>query len=266
MPARPFYRYRRPAIAVALSSAPSPEPSPVRQFLRVLCHVALPIAIVGTSQIAPAEAQILGSISVESDARFRGYSLGSGDPAATLDLGYDHESGLYLNGSATVGVDQSDPALLTYQLNAGYAARISPTVSIDAGAVRSWYTRHSSGAGDTHYTELYLGVTAHGISSHVYYSPDYLRPGIETLYAEVESTINLAPEWRLTGHAGLLTHLSDPPRYARREHYDWRATLGRDLGKLELHASLSGAGPGSDYYSGRRHSATAVTFGASLPF
>jgi uncharacterized protein (TIGR02001 family) len=232
----------------------------------VLRHLGLPIAILGTSQIPPADAQVTGSLGVESDVRFRGYSLGSGDPAATIDLGYDHKSGLYLNGSATVGVDQSDPALLTYQLNAGYAARISPSVSIDAGAIRSWYTRHSTGARDTHYTELYLGMTAHGISSHIYYSPDYLRPGVETLYAEVESTLNLAPKWRLSGHAGLLTHLGTPPRYARREHYDWRVTLGRDLGRLEVHASFSGAGPGSDYYSGRPRSATALTFGASLPF
>lgn len=190
--------------------------------------------------------------------------MGSGDPAATVDLGYDHESGLYLNGSATAGVDQSDPALLAWQINAGYAARISPNVSIDAGAVRSWYTRHSS-VRETHYTEVYFGVTAHDISSRVYYSPDYLRPGAHTLYAEVESTLRLAPKWRLTGHAGLLTHLGDPPRYAPREHYDWRVTLGRDLGRLELRASLSGAGPGRDYYSGRSRSATALTFGASLP-
>ena len=151
-------------------------------------------------QVAPAGAQIIGSASVESDLRFRGYSVSSGDPAATIDLGYDHESGLYVNGSATVGFDQSDPALLAYQLNAGYAARITPSVSIDAGVVRSWYTRHS-GTGDTHYTEAYLGVTAHGIASRVYYSPDYLRPGVHTLYAEVESTLRLAPKWRLTGHA-----------------------------------------------------------------
>lgn len=236
-----------------------------RLSLRVLRSIGLPIAIVGASQIAPAEAQIIGSVSVESDVRFRGYSLSSGDPAATVDLGYDHESGLYLNGSATAGFDQSDPALLAWQLNAGYAARISPDVSIDAGAVRSWYTRHSS-AGDAHYTEIYLGATAHGVSSRVYYSPDYLRPGVHTLYAEVETTLRLAPKWRLTGHAGLLAHLSDPPRYAPREHYDWRVTLGRELGRLDLRASLSGAGPGSDYYSGRRHSATALTIGASLPF
>lgn len=225
----------------------------------------LPIAIAGTNQIVPAEAQIVGSLSVESDVRFRGYSVSSGDPAATIDFGYDHESGLYLNGSGIAGFDQSDPALLAYQLNAGYAARISPTVSIDAGVVRSWYTRHSS-AGAAHYTEVYLGATAHGISSHIYYSPDYLRPGVHTLYAEVESTLQLSPKWRLTGHAGLLTHLSDPPRYVRREHYDWRVTLGRDLGRLDLRASLSGAGPGRDYYSRRRRSATALTFGASLPF
>jgi len=237
-----------------------------RQFQRLLRHAGLPIAIIGASQAPPAMAQLAGSLSVESDARFRGYSLGSGDPAATLDLGYDHKSGLYLNGSATLGLEQSEPALLTYQVNAGYAARINPTVSVDAGAIRSWYTHYSTGTRDTHYTEVYLGVTAHGISSRVYYSPDYLRPGVETLYGEVEGTLDLAPKWHLSGHAGLLTHLTEPPRYARREHYDWRVTLGRDIGRLEVHASVSGAGPGTDYYSGRRHSATALTFGASLPF
>ena len=223
------------------------------------------MALLGLSPAAPADAQVTGSLSVESDVRFRGYSVGSGDPAATIDLGYDHESGAYLNGSATAGFDESDPALLAYQLNAGYAARISPSVSIDAGVVRSWYTRRSSVA-DAHYTEVYLGVTAHGFASRVYYSPDYLRPGVHTLYAEVQTTLSLAPGWRLSGHAGLLTHLTDPPRYTPREHYDWRLTLGRELGRVDLRATLSGAGPGNDYYSGRRRSATALTFGASLPF
>lgn len=223
------------------------------------------MALLGLFPAAPADAQVTGSISVESDVRFRGYSVGSGDPAATIDLGYDHESGLYLNGSATAGFDESDPALLGYQLNAGYAARISPSVSIDTGVVRSWYTRHSSVA-DAHYTEVYLGVTAHGFASRIYYSPDYLRPGAHTLYAEIQSTLSLAPGWRLSGHAGLLAHLTDPPRYTPREHYDWRLTLGHELGRVDLRATLSGAGPGNDYYSGRRRSATALTFGASLPF
>lgn len=214
----------------------------------------------------PAAAQIIGSVSVESDVRFRGYSVSNGDPAATVDLGYEHESGLYLNGAATAGVAHSDPALLSWQLNAGYATWVSPTVSVDVGVVRSRFTRHARGTDGAHYTELYLGVAARGVASRVYYSPDYLRPGVHTLYAEIEGTLNLAPNWRLTGHAGLLNHLGDPPRYARRAHYDWRMTLGRELGRLDLRASLSGAGPGRDYYAGRRHSATAVTFGASLPF
>lgn len=213
-----------------------------------------------------AHAQIVGSIGVESDVRFRGYSLSNGNPAATIDLGYEHHSGLYLNGSATAGVVHSDPALLNYQLNAGYATWVSPTVSVDAGVVRNWYTRHARGTGDTHYTEIYLGMAAQGISSRIYYSPDYFRPGAHTLYAELEGALDLAPKWRLNGHVGLLTHLSDPPRYVRRERYDWRLTLGRDLGRLDLHASLSGGGPGDDYYYGRRHSSTALTLGASLPF
>lgn len=218
------------------------------------------------SHATPAAAQVAASVSVESDYRFRGYSLSKGDPAVTFALGYDHASGAYANGAATVGVDGSDPALIAYQVNAGYAAQVSRSISVDGGVVRSWYTRDSSIGRDTHYTEVYFGVAGRGLSSRVYFSPDYLRPGVETLYAEIEGALNLAPRWRLSGHVGMLTHLDERPRYVPRDHYDWRVTLGRELGRLDLHASLSGGGPGRDYYSGRRHDATALTIGASLPF
>lgn len=241
------------------------RPGTARKVFRLSC-AALAIGMLGISQVAPAGAQVVGSISVESDVRFRGYSMSNGDPAATIDLGYEHRSGLYLNGAATAGVVHSDPVLLGYQLNAGYSTWVSPTVSIDAGVVRNAYTRHARGIRDTHYTEFYLGMATRGISSRIYYSPDYFRPDKHTLYGELEGTLNLAPKWRLNGHVGLLTYLNDAPRNARREHYDWRVTLGRSLGKLDLRASLSSAGPGNDYYYGRRHSATALTFGASLPF
>ena len=214
----------------------------------------------------PAAAQISGSIGIESDYRFRGYSLSRGDPAVTVDLGYDHASGVYVNGTATLGIDEAEPAAIGYQANVGYAAQVSPGVSIDAGVVRSWYTRHSSIGRDTHYTEAYIGVATRGLSSRVYFSPDYLRPKVRTVYAELEGAVDLAPKWRLAGHAGLLAHLGDRPRYTPREHYDWRLTLAREVGRLELSAGLSGGGPGRDYYSGRRHGSTALVFGASLPF
>ena len=109
-------------------------------------------------------------------------------------------------------------------------------------------------------------MAARQVSARVYLSPDYFRPGQTTLYGEVEGVIHLAPKWRINGHVGLLAHLDDPPRYTPREHYDWRITLGRELGPFDLRASLSGGGPGTDYYSRARHDATAFTLGASLSF
>lgn len=192
--------------------------------------------------------------------------MSKGDPALTLNLGYDHASGAYLNGAATLGVDGFDPIVIGYQANGGYATEIAPDVAIDAGIVRSWYTRDSSIGRGAHYTEVYLGIVGRGLSSRVYFSPDYLRPGVETLYAEIEGAAQIAPKWRLAGHIGMLTHLDERPRYTPREHYDWRLTLAREVGRLDLHLSLSGGGPGRDYYSGRRRDATALTVGASVSF
>src|SRR5688572_11071213 len=49
---------------------------------------------------APALADIGASISVQSDARFRGRSLGRGRPTASLALSYDGPEGVYLGATA----------------------------------------------------------------------------------------------------------------------------------------------------------------------
>ena len=52
-----------------------------------------------------AHAQMSGSIGIQSDYRFRGISLTGRQPVVTLDLAYDHPSGLYAGASA-IGANQ----------------------------------------------------------------------------------------------------------------------------------------------------------------
>ena len=228
------------------------------------CLLALLLATVIGS---PARAQVALGLAVESDYRFRGYSLSAGRPTAALNLAYDDPSGLYLNGSL-IGFHRRDgPDLLGYQANIGYARRLGPIVSVDAGLVHSQYrfpyygrTRSRS------YTEAYVAAHVRDFTARVFYSPHYFRDGVSTVYGEVEAAYQPSPNWRLNAHAGVLTYLATPAYFDSRTSYDWRLSASRQFGAAEVHAAVSGGGPGEDYYDGRAHDRTALTVGASLNF
>jgi hypothetical protein len=99
-------------------------------------------------------------------------------------------------------------------------------------------------------------------------SPNYYGRENWTLYAQLEANVSPAAEWRVTAHAGTLIQLyaSDENDGRRRRRYDWRLGVARELGNVEVHADLSGGGPGRQYYYGESHSRTALTAGASVSF
>ena len=215
----------------------------------------------------PAQAQVAGSVSIESDYRYRGHSLSSGHPVATASLDYDDDSGFFIDGSVTGVLGGDRPGLLGVQGNIGYATRLSSKLSMDVGVLRSQYTSSYTGERATHYTELYFGLTRRRLSSRVYFSPDYFHSGISTLYGEIEGVIEPARDWHLTAHVGGLVYLSRPAPYAnRRDQHDWRIGVSRQLGAFEVHLSLSGGGPGPDYYSGVPRDRTALVVGATRSF
>ena len=111
-------------------------------------------------------------------------------------------------------------------------------------------------------------LAADRIATRLYFSPDYFHPGVATLYGEVEAALQPSPKWRISAHVGALAYLSAPDAYrvSRVTRYDWRLGVARQLGSFELHAALSGGGPGKEYYSGSTHSKTAVTGGMSWSF
>ena len=219
------------------------------------------------SAAAPAAAQMAGSVTVDSDYRYRGYSLSDGKPVASAQLSYDDQSGFYLNGALT-GVARSEGLdFLGYEANFGFARRVSTTVSVDAGVVRSLYRYPVYGVERSgSYDEAYVGLNAHNISARVSYSPHYFRPGATTLYGEVEAGFQPAAKWRLSGHAGVLKYLTAPEYFDDRTRFDWRLSASREFGRLELHSALSGGSARRRYSYHTGDSGIALTAGATLNF
>ena len=217
---------------------------------------------------SPAAAQVGADLSIESDDRFRGRSLSAGQPVATLDLSYDHDSGLYAGGAATgVATGDDGTQLLSLQGYAGYARRLTRTTSLDLGVTSTHYTSYFSGGRAAGYTEAYIGVIAGPISAHLRYAPDYFSSHVSTLYGEIDAVLKPSDNWRLNGHFGVLTDVRAPANLAGGEqHYDWRVGVSRLIGHLDLHLSYDDAAPGGDYYNGRPHSGAGVTVGATYSF
>lgn len=222
----------------------------------------------GCGIASAARAQVAGSIDIESDYRLRGYSLSAGRPTATAQISYDDDSGFYLNLSATGELARDDVRFLGVQGNIGYARRLSKKVSIDGGVTRTQYRAGYAGGRSHDYTDIYLGITADPITARVYFSPDYYRSDIQALYGEVDGVISPKKDWRLNAHLGSLVYLAAPIGYFgnNKPRYDWRLGVSRQFGSFDLHAAISGGGPGKEYYYGRVRDRTALTAGASWSF
>ena len=233
---------------------------PTRRILKLLAAAACLFSA------APAAAEVGASASLFSDARFRGYSLSGGNPVATLDLAYDDPSGLYGALSATAVLGSDDPIKpMGLLLNGGYAKRLQSGITVDFGAVHSNYSRYAS-RGSASYTEIYAGVSRKALSTRISYSPHYFGRGTSTVYGEVNANFSPLPKLNLFGHAGLLVPVERPDTIPRlRTQYDWSLGASRQLGRVSLHAILSGGGPDGDYYNDRYHSRTKLVFGLSYP-
>jgi len=214
----------------------------------------------------PVAAEVGATVSIFSDARFRGYSLSQGRPVGIFDFAYDDPSGFYADASGT-GVLQRNghPAPLGLQLNAGYAKRLRSGTTLDFGVVRSSYSHYSRAEAATSYTEVYAGISRGGLSSRIFLSPHYSETGLWTAYGEINGTISPAAKWSLDGHVGMLVPLKTP---RGNEHYrtafDWRLGVSRELGPISLHLAWDQGERGRPYYGDRAGRGRALVVGASL--
>ena len=214
----------------------------------------------------PAAAQLGGNIAVDSDYRLRGYSLTDDQPAASAQLTYDHPSGFYIDLSALAELSQGDARFLGIIANAGYAKRVSPHLTIDAGVLRSQIRSAGRYSHPYEYTEIYAGAFVGAVTGRIYYSPDYRYYRQSTLYGELEAGFEPKTHWRVSGHLGMLVYLNSASIYgAGSAHKDWRVSITRQFGNFEFHTALSGGGP--THYEGLWvHKRTALTAGASVSF
>lgn len=208
------------------------------------------------------------SASAASDYRYRGFSLSDGRPNFNLTLNYDHPSGAYFGLSGMASATAHDGVRATgYQAYVGYAGRVRPGLSWDAGVSRYDVTAFLETRYRVQYNELYAGLTSRNLSAHVYYSPNYLGEGIKALYFDASTAYDPAPTWRLSAHAGLLTPIAPPlDAEMRKAQYDLRAGVAKRLGSAEFELNWTHFGPAADYPGGYPQSRNALVASATYHF
>lgn len=230
--------------------------------------MAYALATLATAFGAPAAAQVAGELTLQSTYEVRGYSVSEGRPTGVLDLSYDDPSGVYASSSVFGALpDHYDLGLLGLIGAAGYAKRLNADLSVDGGVTRSEYVGAGTGGYRTGYAELYAGLAVRRLSVHLSYSPDYFHPGVKTLYGDLDGDVGVFAGVRLSAHVGVLDYLERPLALPpTRAQYDWRIGAHRPFGAFDLHAALSGGGPGPDVYDQRTHSKTLFIVGAGYTF
>ena len=164
-------------------------------------------------------AQFSGNVSLLSDYRFRGVSFSSEQPAAQADVSYDFARGWY--GGAFISSVRFDlyprvhRLLLSY---AGYAHRLSPDLSVDAGIK---YADFSSGS-DFDYLEVHTGVTARFLNVQLSYAPKYFGQQRAGTSLEMNGGTGLTDSLRLFAHAGLLYVRPEPYQHTSGTQLDGR--------------------------------------------
>ena len=228
---------------------------PTARSLRL--RVAL--AALGAVLAGSACGQVSGSVSVESDQRFRGVSLSDGKPDLRLSLAVDAPNGWYGGASAT-GVELERGSrqieLLGY---AGHVWRIGAGLHWELGATAA----HFTGGAHYDYQEVFAGLLAERWSARVYYSPDYYSAGVPTAYAELNGGVPLQANVRAFGHVGALSRLRGS---AQRTRVDVRAGLALARDAWELQLAWHGIGRDGSYATAYERQRTGWVLSASYSF
>lgn len=182
------------------------------------------------------DAQISASVAALSDYRFRGISQSDRKPALQTSLAFDHATGLFASAFASsVDFGGVSNANLETVLAAGYAARLHPDLSWEAGIVYYRYPG-SRAERETDYAEGFAGVTWRDVNARLYVAPDYFGGGRRSLYAELNATFALSERLAVVAHAGF-AHIA-----GRGNRVDVRTGISIDL----RHANLELAAVATD--------------------
>lgn len=197
------------------------------------------VALLGLLFAFEASAQVSGSLSLVSDYRFRGDSLSDEQPAAQLNVVYDHSSGWYAGAfGSTIRLASQSGRNLQVLSYGGYARRARSGLSWEVGADYSAF----SGLSDYNYAEVYSGIASDNVSGRIYYASDYFGQSSGTCYAELNGTRRFQNRLRWLGHVGVLRRGS--PRVAidgtSRYRFDVQTGIGIDLDRASIQLTWVG--------------------------
>lgn len=232
----------------------------------MIIRACLLMAGVWVGGASPLSAQIVSSVSVQNEDRFRGRPVSAARPIVRVDVSRDTAGGFYFGASITA-VARGGVQLLAAQQYAGYAHRLRSGTVIEGGIVNRYYGPAFSGDFETDFVEAYAGVTSGGWTGRIYVSPSYYGTGRVTVYVEVDKAARLSEHVTLDAHAGILVPLTEVPnpRFVRGQ-YDVRIGVTRAFKRIDLRAGYAWAGPRSDNFGGRARGRGAVIIGASYGF
>ena len=216
----------------------------------------------GVAFTAAAQAQLSGSVGLESDYRYRGVSLSASRPTPRAALNYDAPERWYAGASAARAALTSSDANTQVSAYAGWTTTPSDGQSLELGLAAS----HFAGVSGYDFAEAYGGVLADRWSARVCYSPNYYGRRIQTAYMELNAYPPIDGRMRLFAHIGALVPLAGAAGSASRTRLDVSVGAGLALGAWDFHVAAVAATPDGPYpaiYSGRR---AALVVGASVSF
>jgi hypothetical protein len=239
--------------------------------------------LISSTVFGRAQAQVGLSATVESDYRYRGYSLTDRKADLRLSATYDHPSGAYAGVSGIVGGGVGGGVrTLGYVGYLGFAARAHDGLVWDVGLTDT----HLGITAPIHravispqntvviqsldkfyhidYSEIYAGVTRNNLSAHLYFSPHYSSKGSKTAYLDISYAIRPVEHIRLFWHAGLLSPLGGQLRAVnRRERYDLRVGTAFEFDHGEVQLAWTQIGPRVEYPIGHLQPSNALVVSAS---
>jgi uncharacterized protein (TIGR02001 family) len=214
-----------------------------------------------------ARAQVAASVTLQSDYRYRGYTLTDRKAALALNLAYDHASGLYAGGTAfTADTTGYGPKVRGEVGYVGYAVRSGLGPTLDLGVSRSRFVSYRTRKHVAAFTEAYVGLAGDHLSARVAYSPKYLGQNVQTAYLDLGAVYRPAPNWRLFAHAGALVPLRQANPIGLHKRYDLSAGAARRIRACELSAFWTYISPDLVYANGRRAERNALVVSAAYFF
>jgi len=200
-----------------------------------------------------AAAQLSGTVAGVTDYRYRGVTFSDRRPAAQAGLTYDDASGWYAGAfGSTVRLDPPPGwARSRFQAIAygGYALRIAPGVSLEAGGDYSAF----AGLSGFNYGEVFVGASAENVSGRIHYSPRYFGTSSNAVYGEINAAHPLIDALRLSAHAGFSRYRYDYAYGAlygvtpTKNIFDARIGVRADIDRFQLEVAWVGI---SDHSAG----------------